>query len=68
MKLLQEKIVIGAGVFLIILPFTGFPSSWKTIFTVFIGVVLAYIGALIFKRTTKQKSPETKTETFTQVV
>ena len=69
MKLIQEKIIIGAGVWLIILPFTGFPRSWKTALTIISGVVLVYVGALIWKRARmKDIQPEVKTETFTQVV
>ncbi len=69
MKLLQEKVVIGCGVWLIILPFTGFPRSWKTVLTILTGVVIAYVGALIFKKARKDsrhQGGERRTETFTE--
>ena len=28
MKLVHSKIIIGLGIWLVILPFTGFPGSW----------------------------------------
>ncbi len=69
MKLIQQKIITIAGLWLIVLPFTGFPRSWKTLFTVVTGMVVAYIGALMWKRASaKEKKPEVKTDTFTQVV
>jgi len=71
MKVIQEKVVIGCGVWLIVLPFTGFPSSWKTVLTMLTGLVIAYVGALLVKDArTREKSLnlETKTETFTETV
>ncbi len=71
MRLMKEKIVIGLGVILILLPLTGFPRSWKTIFTVVIGVVVAYMGALFLRIAQHKKAhanSETRTETFTETV
>ncbi len=70
MRYIQEKVIIGGGFFLIILPYTGFPSSWKTVFTVFAGVVFAYIGLLKYKKIKTQEREEhmeIKTETFTEI-
>jgi len=68
MKTIQEKIVIGAGLWLILLPFTGFPSSWKMILAAVMGLVLVYVGALLFKKAREQHAGngEKKTETFTE--
>ena len=69
MKMIQEKTVIGLGVWLMVLPFTGFPSSWKTVLTVATGLVALYFGALLFKRARTAmlaSHEETRTETFTE--
>ncbi len=69
MKLTQEKIIIGCGVWLIVLPFLGFPLGWKMVLTTVTGVVLAYVGALFYKRSRAKKAgmiTETRTETFTE--
>ena len=69
MRHIQEKCIIGAGVWLVILPFTGFPRGFKTVLTVLTGVLLMYIGALIYKRIktqTEQPAGEIHTETFTE--
>ncbi len=71
MKLVQEKMVIGLGIWLIVLPFTGFPSSWKTFLIVLTGLVLAYVGALLFKNAKThhaEQHAETRTDTFTETV
>lgn len=69
MKFAQEKIVIGCGVWLILLPFTGFPLGWKRGLTVATGIIIVYIGALLYKKArvrSQKKYTETKTETFTE--
>ena len=71
MKLIHEKIIIGCGIALIILPFTGFPSSWKTVLTMLIGIIVIYLGAIIYKtiRTHEQTAhAEKKTGTFTEII
>ena len=71
MKLLETKIIIGLGVWLMVLPFTGFPNNWKSWLTVLTGVVVVYISALVFKSMRvheKTAHPEVKTETFTETV
>ncbi len=70
MKISLEKIVIGSGVWLVILPFTGFPHGVKTVLTILTGIVVVYVGALIWKRERNSRVTtvvEIKTETFTEV-
>ncbi len=70
MRLIQEKTIVGLGVVLAVLPFTGFPRSWKTAVSAAIGIVLVYVGALLLKaaRTRiRMEQPEMKTETFTEI-
>ena len=71
MKLIHEKIIIACGLALIVLPFMGFPTAWKTVLTVILGLVVAYLGAIIFKSIRRHERiahPEKKTETFTETV
>lgn len=69
MKDAQEKIVIGLGIWLMVLPFTGFPRSWKTVLTIATGVVVIYLGALLWRSARlKKQSGETRTGTFTETV
>jgi hypothetical protein len=71
MKLIQEKIILASGIFLLILPFTGFPRSWKSVLSACVGVLIIYVGALLYKksaiRVSSEKS-ETKTKAFTESV
>jgi uncharacterized membrane protein len=67
MKFAQEKVLLGCGVWLIILPFLGFPQVWKDILITVTGVVVTYVGALLYKKfRTRASMMETKTETFTE--
>ncbi len=69
MKSTQEKVVIGCGVWLIVLPFLGLPVSWKMILVTATGVVVTYVGALAYKRSLHKSgtvATETRTETFTE--
>jgi hypothetical protein len=49
MKATKEKILIGCGVWMLVLPFTGFPRSWKTALTFVTGVLVAYIALLLWR-------------------
>jgi hypothetical protein len=72
MKLTQEKIIIGLGVWLAVLPFTGFPRSWKMVITVISGLAVVYVGALIWRKAKLLQqnliTVETKTGTFTETI
>ena len=73
MKSTQEKILIGLGVWLFVLPFLGFPESWKLWLTAITGVVIIYVGALLLKHARERQralatDTETKTGTFTETV
>ena len=70
MKFIQEKIVVACGVLLVILPLTGFPRSWKSVISVFVGVVVIYVGALLYRKALNAKSErvENKTKAFTEII
>lgn len=68
MKETQEKILIGVGVWLLVLPFTGFPRGWKTVLTLVSGAIVVYIGTLLWRATKLRKIGETKTGTFTETI
>ena len=43
------KILFALGVLLVLLPFTGFPDSWKTFFDVLFGLGLVWIAYMLHK-------------------
>ena len=45
----KTKIVFALGVLLILLPFTGFPESWKSFFDVIFGLALGFVGYSMHK-------------------
>jgi threonine/homoserine/homoserine lactone efflux protein len=71
MKSTAEKIIIGLGVWLVILPFTGFPRSWKTVLMIASGLVIVYLGARLWRTAhvrTINKKDEVYADTFTETV
>lgn len=71
MKINKEKVLIGLGVWIFVLPFTGFPESWKTWLIVCTGLIVIYLGALLLKQRTERERAamqEMKTETFTETI
>jgi hypothetical protein len=42
----RNKITLLIGILVFIMPFLGFPSSWKTIFYLTFGVILIIIAAV----------------------
>jgi uncharacterized membrane protein len=71
MTVTKEKVLIGLGVWLFVLPFTGFPASWKTWLIAITGLVVIYLGALLLKASRERERAmtiETKTGTFTETI
>jgi hypothetical protein len=71
MKLIESKLLIALGVWLIILPFTGFPRDWKYVLGAVTGAVVAYFGALLFRRSRMQHAGEhreMRSETYTESI
>jgi uncharacterized membrane protein len=71
MRYIEQKIVIGLGVFLLIMPLIGIPRSWKNFLVGLCGLALVYIGALLWKQVrtaSLQNTSEMKTGTFTETV
>ena len=71
MKLIESKILIALGVWLVILPFTGFPRDWKYVLGALTGVCVGYIGALLFRRSRMQhmgSNGELRSETYTESI
>ncbi len=71
MRYLHEKLIIGGGIWLVVLPYTGLPSSWKTVLTILTGLMFLYSGLLQYKKVknaNRMEGVETKTETFTEVI
>ncbi len=65
----KEKVLLILGVWLMILPFLGFPDLWKTILIVATGLTVTYLSALIWKQVRVRNInnvAEIKTETFTE--
>ena len=44
----KEKTIFLVALGIIVLPFLGFPGSWKTVISVLTGVALIYLGYLFY--------------------
>lgn len=61
--MISNKRTFFLGIFIFIIPFLGFPSSWKTIFIVVSGVVLVLMSLKLSlpRKTTRVKSKKERT-------
>lgn len=49
----KETIISLLGIYLVILPFLGFPQSWKTVMFILIGASLAFLGYMLRQQRSK---------------
>lgn len=69
MKYIQEKSVVTIGIVLVLLPYSGFPRDWKSTITIILGVLLVFVGGLIWRKARPvQAKKEMHTETFTETL
>jgi hypothetical protein len=63
----KELLIITLGIFVTILPFLGFPSSWDTALFVISGISIAALGTLIRREAIARHAREAhRTESYTQ--
>lgn len=63
----KEKGLFFVGFFILVLPFLGFPNSWKTVMFVIVGIIIIYLAYLFYievKDRLAKNSIETETKTF----
>lgn len=56
----REMSVIVLGLLVIVIPYTGFPSTWRTLFLLLVGAAIVVIGFLLRGQTLSK--PQKKTE------
>jgi len=58
--MLKQRFVFIAGILVALLPYSGFPASWKTAFFVLLGLFIAFISYLFYreKKASMPKSAE----------
>lgn len=44
----KERTLFVIGLWVVVLPFSGFPSTWRTLFFVVTGLVIMYIAYLFY--------------------
>lgn len=45
-----DAMIIGAGGFVFVLPFLGFPAQWDTVFLVLVGLFIVGLGIAVRRR------------------
>lgn len=65
--MIYARITAIVGLLLVLLPFLGFPTSWKTFFSVIAGIVLLYVGYKEYRSIEgARRRKEEKTKTYTE--
>jgi asparagine N-glycosylation enzyme membrane subunit Stt3 len=57
----KELVIILLGILVALMPYLGFPGSWKTVFSIVIGIVIAGV-AFIVRQERLWKERETPSE------
>jgi hypothetical protein len=61
----KERALFIIGLWIILLPFSGFPSMWRTLFFVVTGLVVLYIAYLFYTQAKKNiPQSENHSKTF----
>ncbi len=57
--MIKQRLVFLAGIIIALLPFSGFPASWKKIFFIFFGLLVTFLAYLLY-REKKNSLPKKK--------
>jgi len=60
----KTRILLILGIWVTILPYLGFPSSWKDILFTLTGLVLIFISYTLYKNSKEQENPEIDFDNF----
>ncbi len=63
----KERTLFIIGIWVIVLPFLGFPEAWRHILFVMTGLALAYLSYLYYKEAKMRQSKNSNTESKTFV-
>ncbi len=62
----KQRTLLILGIFIALLPFTGFPNSWRKTFFVLAGLSVSYIAYLLYReKTNMQGKMHNKSNTYT---
>ncbi len=61
----KERTLLILGIFVAVLPFLGFPNSWRKLFFVIVGFAIIYISYLFYKQVkARQSNTSNQSKTF----
>lgn len=62
----KARIFLTLGIWISILPYLGFPYSWKNILFTISGLVIIYLSYIIYRESKTIDKKETITENFSE--
>ena len=60
----KVRALLFLGVWIAVLPYLGFPASWKAVLTTLSGVGLIFVSFMFYKESRIKKIAENKEKTF----
>ena len=60
----KVRALLFLGVWIAVLPYLGFPASWKAVLTTLSGVGLIFVSFMFYKESRIKKTAENKEKTF----
>lgn len=62
----KARILLILGVWVAVLPYLGFPSSWKDLLFIFSGIVLIYFSYVLYKDSKMKEYPKKSFDNFSE--
>ena len=62
----KQRIIFILGIWVGLLPFLGFPSSWKSIFFAISGLILVYISYILHRESKDNIPKEKRTSVYVE--
>ena len=57
----KARILLFLGIWIVVLPYLGFPYSWKDVFTILSGLGLIYLSYKLYKESKVKEGKEERT-------
>jgi hypothetical protein len=57
----RARILLFLGIWIVVLPYLGFPYSWKDVFTILSGLGVIYVSYRLYKESKVKETKEART-------
>jgi cbb3-type cytochrome oxidase subunit 3 len=62
----KARVILILGIWTALLPYLGFPYSWKNFLMIFTGIILLYVSYTLYKESKEKADGENKFDNFSE--